>query len=159
MLYTIDAFAYTYYIQLFCIHYVIIVCDGAYIASSITAIIPWLLIFTASWRKGYYFSHNFKNNILPFKCGNNKFCVIILLLFILIILFGALSSIFDFNDSGFWSIYGSSQIFGSIILISYIFQSLWCFWIASKIQYLDDNETKEYQQIATNEENIELQKN
>ena len=85
--------------------------------------------------------------LLPFECGNNRCCFILLILFIILIIFGALSSMFDFIYSGFYSMYNASQLLGGIIVISYCFQSLWMFWIATKIDYLEDVEHREYSPI------------
>lgn len=88
----------------------------------------------------------FRANILPFECGTNRFCVALLILFVILILFGAMSAMFDFSEQGFYSIYGASEFLGIIVFVSYCFITFWLWWIATKLDELQDIE-QSYQPI------------
>mmetsp|Transcript_72688 Transcript_72688/g.115998 ORF Transcript_72688/g.115998 Transcript_72688/m.115998 type:complete len:295 (-) Transcript_72688:38-922(-) len=139
-----DTVIYTgYYVQLFCVHYAIVLGDAVLIASAITGVIPWCTICIICWRKQQaYFSSTFRSNILPLGCGDNRCFLGLLMVFVILIVFGAMSAMFDFGSKGFYSIYGGSQFLAFIVTVSNVLISLWMFWIAIKVDDLEDADEK-----------------
>ena len=85
-------------------------------------------------------------------------CVMLLLFFSIIILFGGLSDMFDWEINGFWSLHGGTQALGSFILLSYLFIGIWQVFIGlqlngiqpftrhiSQYKNLNDDENEQYE--------------
>ena len=139
-----------YYLQLLCIHYVIILGDAILVASAITGIIPWLTIIIVCWRENEIdFGIDFRSHILPFGCGNNAFCMVLLIVFMILIVFGSTSGMFDFGKTGFYSAYGYSEYLAQITTVSYCCTALWMFWLAVKVDELEEDSIG-YKQLDTN---------
>ena len=152
-----------YYLQLLGIRFNIILSDGVVFPAAIVAVIPWLVIISVVYGWNACICCDFSNNndntnadddnhmysnakskipsdtrkeLLKRLCCINlgrDLCSMLLLFFVIIIFFGAFSDMFDWDQSGFWSLHGGTQALGVLIVASWLFIGTWQIYLGANI--------------------------